>query len=80
MQLSCSDTCQIWMWCKESNGYFGKIENLAYGEFKEWILSNPTPDILHICNQAYQNHHFFWCCVVWYKNSIGLSTVTQYYI
>ena len=27
-QLSCRDTCQIWMWCKESNRYLGRIELL----------------------------------------------------
>ena len=28
-QLSCGDTCQIWMWFEESNTYFCKIENFA---------------------------------------------------
>ena len=34
-QLSCADTCQILMWFKESNMYFCKIENFAYGEINE---------------------------------------------
>ena len=42
-QLSCSDTCQIWMWCKWSNRYFCKIENSAYGEINERSFSNPHP-------------------------------------
>ena len=42
-QLSCGDTCQIWMWFKECNRYFCEIENFAYGEINERILSNPQP-------------------------------------
>ena len=30
-QLGCGDTCQIWMWLKESKRYFCKIESFAYG-------------------------------------------------
>ena len=37
-QLSCGDTCQIWMWFKEYNRYVCKIENFAYGEIKERLL------------------------------------------
>ena len=40
-QLSCGDTCQIWMWCKESNRY--GIENFAYGELNERSFGNPHP-------------------------------------
>ena len=42
-QLSCSDACQIWMWFRESNRYFCKIENFAYGEISERSFSNPHP-------------------------------------
>ena len=42
-QLSCGDTCQIWMWFRESNRYFCKIENFAYGEISERSFSNPHP-------------------------------------
>ena len=42
-QLSCGDTCQIWMWFKESKRYFCKIENFAYGEINEQSFSNPHP-------------------------------------
>ena len=42
-QLSCGDTCQIWMWFEESNMYFCKIENFAYGEINERSFSNPHP-------------------------------------
>ena len=42
-QLSCDDTCQIWKWFKESNRYFWKIENFAYGEINERNFSNPHP-------------------------------------
>ena len=36
------------MWFKESNGYFCKIENLAYGEINERsFLLTQTPDRLN---------------------------------
>ena len=40
-QLSCGDTCQIWMWFEESNMYFCEAENFAYGEINERSFSNP---------------------------------------
>ena len=46
LQLSCSDTCQIWMWFKECNRYFCEIENFAYGEIDERSFSNPHPSSL----------------------------------
>ena len=42
-QLSCGDTCQIWMWFRESNRYFCRIEKFAYGEISERSFSNPHP-------------------------------------
>ena len=42
-QLSCGDTCQIWMWFEESNMYFCKIKHFAYGEINERSFSNPHP-------------------------------------
>ena len=48
-QLSCGDTCQIWMWFKESNRYFCKIENFAYGEINEQSFSNPDPCYALLC-------------------------------
>ena len=42
-QLSCGDTCQIWMWLEEFSRYFRKIENYTYGEINERSLSNPHP-------------------------------------
>ena len=42
-QLSYGDTCQILMWFEESNMYFCKIENFAYGEINEQSFSNPHP-------------------------------------
>ena len=49
-QLTCGDTCQIWMWFKESNMYFCHIENFAYGEINEWSFSNPHPSIPQLQN------------------------------
>ena len=45
-QLSCGDTCQIWMWFRESKRCFCKIENFAYGEISERSFSNPHPRTL----------------------------------
>ena len=42
-QLSCGDTCEIWMWCKKSNRYLDRIENFACGEINERNFSNPHP-------------------------------------
>ena len=42
-QLSCGDTSQIWMWCKESNRYLGRIDKFAYGEISERSFSDPHP-------------------------------------
>ena len=51
-QLSCGDTCQIWMWFRESNRYFCNIENFAYGEISERSFSNPHP-----WHGSYRNLH-----------------------
>ena len=53
-QLSCGDTCQIWMWFKESNSYFCKTENFAYREINERRFSNPHPWC--IVNHVYIGH------------------------
>ena len=45
-QPSCGDTCQIWMWFKESKKYFCKIKNVAYGEINEHNFSNPHPSTI----------------------------------
>ena len=42
-QLSCGNTCQIWIWFKERNRHFCEIENFAYGEIDEQSFSNPHP-------------------------------------
>ena len=42
-QLSCGDTCQIWMWFRESNRYFCKIENLLTEKLANGALVTPTP-------------------------------------
>ena len=41
LQLSCCNTCQIWMWFEESNMYFWLIANFAYGEINKGSFSNP---------------------------------------
>ena len=48
-QLSCGDTCQIWMWFRECN----KIEKSTHREINERGFSTPTPD--DICTHAGKN-------------------------
>ena len=45
-QLSCGDTCQIWLWIKESNRYICKIENFAYGKINERSFSKPQDNTM----------------------------------
>ena len=40
-QLSCGDTCQIWMWFNKSNSSYGKIKHFAYRVINERSLTNP---------------------------------------
>ena len=40
-QLRCSDNCQIWLWFKDPNRYFNKIENFHNGEVNKWSFINP---------------------------------------
>ena len=42
-QLSCGDTCQIWMWFKKNIRYCYKIENFLNREIDEGGFSNPRP-------------------------------------
>ena len=42
-QVSCGDTCQIWMLFEEFNMCFCQVENFAYGEINERSFSNPHP-------------------------------------
>ena len=42
-QLSCGDTCEIWMWFEEYNMCFCNIENFAYGKINERSFSNLHP-------------------------------------
>ena len=42
LQFCCGDICQIWMWYKESNRYFNRIENFACGEINGVLLHPPT--------------------------------------
>ena len=40
-QLCCGDICQIRMWLRGSNRYFGKIRNILNGEINERGFINP---------------------------------------
>ena len=39
-------SCQLWKWLNQSNRYFFKIENIAYGEINEMRFSNPHPSCI----------------------------------
>ena len=73
--LSCVGTCQIWMWFKESNRYFCKIEIFAYGEINEWSFSNPTPWTVWLMAAK----HIIWyhpaCCIV--LHSVSLASISR---
>ena len=43
LRLSSGDTCQIWMWFRESNRYVCNVENIAYGENNKQCFCNPHP-------------------------------------
>ena len=57
-QLSCGDTCQIWMRFKECNRYFCDIEKCAYREIDErsfnGALVTPTPETLRVAEMNWQ--------------------------
>ena len=67
--LSCGDTCQIWMWFKESNRYFCQIWNFAYGESNEQSFSNPTPEsykiVLMLRLQYSKRIRMMWLLMPW---------------
>ena len=72
-QLSCGDTCQIWMWFRESNRYFCKIKNFAYGEISERSFSNHHPWQIrcHTFSCNIDMHTIFDCLNIsafWYKS------------
>ena len=45
LQLSCGDTCQIWIRFEESFMHFCHIENFSYGEINKQNFSNPILDL-----------------------------------
>ena len=61
-QLSCGDTCQIWMWLKEYNRYFYKIKNFACREISQRSFSNPHTRTSKNCNwhSQKQDNVFIW--------------------
>ena len=57
-QLSCGDTCQIWMWFKYFKRYFCEIKNFAYGEIDERSFSNPQPWSVNSSPPGWNGCHF----------------------
>ena len=60
-QLSCGDICQLCMWCEESNIYFSKIDDFAWG-----ALVTPTP-VQSTCKvvalkKGWQREILYWFC------------------
>ena len=52
-QHSCGDTCQIWMWCEESNRYFARSKILLMEKLTNRALVTPTP-VLWCLGQSFQ--------------------------
>ena len=73
--LSCVGTCQIWMWFKESNRYFCKIEIFAYGEINEWSFSNPTPWTVWLMAAKHIILYHPACCIV--LHSVSLASISR---
>ena len=61
-QLSCGDTCQIWVSFEESNMCFCQVENFAYGEINERSFSNPHPWYQDQCSWRVQNFKLIFLC------------------
>ena len=51
-QLSCANTCKIWMWYRKSKRYFGRIEHCANKEINERRFSNPHTWSTMLCDQS----------------------------
>ena len=47
LQLSCGDTCQIWMRLKKCSRYFCELKNFPYRKNNEWSFSTPPPQPTH---------------------------------
>ena len=43
LQLSCGNSCRIWMWFNECYSYFYIIQNFAYDAINERSFRNPHP-------------------------------------
>ena len=56
-QLSCGDTCQIWMWFNEWNSRFCTIENFAH-EVNEMSFGNPT--LGPSCREPSGTNNHYW--------------------
>ena len=74
LQLRCSDTCQIWMWHKESNRYFWQIKYFVYDKVNKLSSSNPQPRSpvmqLSLCNAL---EDWTPCIIRWCFNSLRPS-------
>ena len=51
-QLSCGDTSQIWMWCKEFNRYFAGSKFMLTEQLtNETLATTDTGDAMNYCNE-----------------------------
>ena len=81
LELSFGETCQMWRWFKESNRYFCKIENFAYGKLTNGVLVTP-PQInciarTHGCVQNDRDRRSWKCNPVTPVKSVSLSFRTH---
>ena len=74
---SWGDTCQIWMWFKEYNGYFCKIERFVYGETNERNFSNPHPRSMSVANNYGTLLYYFIIYI--YMNTYIYINIPHYF-
>ena len=60
-QLSCGDSCLIWMWCKESNRYLSSIKKFAWGKINAQSFSNPQPRRFDFIAPIQNSAQFYLC-------------------
>ena len=85
-QPSCGDTCQVWMWFKEPNRYFWKIENFAYGEINERNFSYLHPCLplgkvpeASIASKSLVTSSAYFCCGLYLPPAVenGLDNIVD---
>ena len=59
--VATADTCQIWMWVKESNRYLHNIKNVLKNKTNKQSSSKPHPWTPENSHKAYESHAVECC-------------------